>query len=180
MIRGVPFPHEVKYRDIDLVQPAVGSGGTWSYLVDNALAPIKQGTGSGNRIGRSIRVVGVVYRMMLLSYGSQFPYTMDVIWDASPKSTIPQITEIYTSSALWALPNPNFGHRFQFAKRLANQDPNSERNLLSGMLECNKVVTYTGNTGSIADVENNSLLVTFAALNEPVVGGTLRVLFVDA
>ncbi len=94
-----------------------------------ALSGITQGPGESQRLGRKIRVKAVVFRgrseIGVAANNAHCPYTLDFIWDKQCNGAAPTVTQIYTSGSSYALPNPENDERFEFAKRVSRDNPNS-------------------------------------------------------
>lgn len=196
---GLPLAPEVKYQEGGFTTPGAGTAGNWVTMNNLLVAGIVQGTGSkGFRIGKNIRVVGVLYRMAV-KYGPSSavaasdprPYTVDFIWDKKPTASSATIQEIYDSAAAGGaidgtiLPNPLQETRFTWQKRVEKVAPNSDYSLVAGSFKCNKFVSYSADTGALSDIEQNNLIVNFGhcaldATNRAAVSGRIRVLYVDA
>jgi hypothetical protein len=196
LARGYPAStHEIKYRDVGVVTPTAGTAGNWFVSMSNVIGAITNSVGSSNRIGRAVRIVGVVYRLEIVAAlesttsttpraAEAVPWCADFVWDKQTNSLVADIQDIYTAANVNSFPNPFNEHRFQFAKRLKNNSPNQKASRLDGSFKCNKLVTFSGNTGTVIDVETNNLLFLVGSSNtSPIpltVAGTIRVLFVDA
>jgi len=179
------YAPEVKFHDIDItVAPATSN---WAIVSSNSLFNILQGVGQGDRLGRKIRVVGVVLRAAVnTDTGTGFfsPYTMDFLWDEQTNGgPVPAITSIYTGLAPQSLPEPVNEQRFKFFKRYKVNNPNTPLTLVDVAYKCNKIIEYKENefTGTIADLASTNLIITFCAPSDatPNLNGKLRILFVD-
>lgn len=189
---GLPLAPEVKFQDGGFTTPGVGTAGLWTTMNSLIVASVVQGTGSkGFRIGKNIRIVGVLYRMAVV-YGDSvvngIPYTVDFIWDKKPTASAPTIAEIYDASAGsnlgTNLPNTNNETRFTWQKRY-EKAPQTSQSLVAGSFKCNKFVSYSADTGALSDIEQNNLIVNFGhaandGTNRAVVQGRIRILYVDA
>ncbi len=195
---GIPLAPEVKYTEGGFTTPGAGTAGAWTTMNNLLVSNITQGTSSNNRLGKNIRVIGVLYRMAI-KYGPSSvtapsdprPYTVDFIWDKKPTATSATIQEIYDSAAAGGavdgtiLPNPLQETRFTWQKRVERPAPNSDYSLVAGSFKCNKFVSYSANTGGLSDIEQNNMIVNFGhcaldATNRAAVSGRIRLLFVDA
>jgi len=198
MPAGPQLPQEVKFKDFPIVNPftTAASLGTWKNIVPNNICTIVQGAGPSQRIGRNIRVVGIVYRIMVQNvivpaYAANerlaVPFTLDFLWDKKCNGALALPTEIYSGAGGLALPNPLYDTRFKWSRRVENKDPNTRVNLISGSLKCNEVINYRANTGAITDIEGVNLML-YMAIGAEVpttqqglgLGGLVRVLYVDA
>ena len=190
---GVPIPPEVKYVEGGFNSPGLGTAGQWVTMNNRLTANIRQGAGNGQRIGKNIRVVGVVYRMAVYYARTAVgqPFTIDFIWDKKPTATTATISEIYDTAAAGgtnqaiALPNPNQETRFTWQKRIEVPAGNGENYMVSGQFKCNKFISYSGDTGALAEQEANDLIVNIGmapleATERAVVTGRIRLLYVDA
>lgn len=182
---GLPRPQEVKYFDVNStdggdkwVQPITGN---WHMLSTNTVGGIFQGSGNTDRIGREIRVVGIVYRLNVFTATSAGPSTIDFVWDSQANNAAPgNVNIIYNNVSRTALSNPLHEERFTFLKRLESRDPQNQNVTLSGMIKCNKQVTYSASTGLTNSVVTNNLVVTCSAQTTPTISGAFRILYVDA
>lgn len=190
MTMGLPPPPEIKTYDTSV--SATTATGNWTrYSPDATIAGIVIGTTSSNRIGRKIRVVGIVVRMEVTSsVAALYPWTMDLLWDKQPNGASPNLAAGSTNSPYSdvdrnSLPNSNFTQRYQFVKRVqSSPDQSVSTATIDYSIKCDKIVSYDGVAGTIADVETNNLLllgsVTSPASVGLVVQGNIRILFVDA
>jgi hypothetical protein len=175
-------PPELKYFDINL---STGTGTSWQILSNQSLCSIVQGTGASQRIGRKIRVKGVVFRgtstLGVSTNNAWNPYTIDFIWDKQCNGASPVIGSIYVNGAAQNLPNPENDERFVWQKRYAKNDPNSNFQLIDTSFKCNKLITYDGSTGSLTDLTSTNLLVTYVCPfdADPTLVAVLRILFID-
>lgn len=179
---GLPPPPEVKNRDtaVSLTYTSVGS---WTAINTDAIYPITQGTGTSNRIGRKIRVLGVVLRINVNTTSVQ-PSTVDLVWDKSPNGALATVGQVYGGSSRLSLPNPDYADRFQFLKRIeTNPSGNTSSVMKNVTVRMNHVVSFDANNGLIGDLESGNLIL-FGSFGGPVgtavFEGTLRVLYVDA
>lgn len=177
---------EVKTIDGGVSVTTVAGG--WDFIKTDSIQSIVQGTGSGQRIGRRIKVVGAVLRLDVTSVqgGGVLPYTIDMIWDTQPNGALPTIGLIYGSGGPGAtrvqLPNANFNDRFIFLKRIEQTGHNqsSITNMINRTVSLSRDVNFDGTTGLIGDVEKGNLLLT-ACSSDPSVtyDGVVRVMFHD-
>ena len=178
-----PSP-EVKYKDYNLVA-SPGTGG-WSIISSDSIYSIAQGTGYDQRVGRKIKVVGLVIRSAVstsnVTTTPPGPYTMDVLWDNQMNGTIPAITDIYVGGTSINLPNPLVDSRFQFIRRIGYNNPQSQHSLVNATISCNKLIEYKASTNLPADLTASNLLITFCSpyTSSPQLSGVVRVLYVDA
>lgn len=175
-------PPELKYLDINI---STSTGTSWQILSTLALASIVQGTGSQQRIGRKIRVKGVVFRAIstlgVASNNAQNPFTIDFIWDKQCNGATPTIGTIYQNGAAQNLPNPDNDERFVWQKRVSRDDPNSNFQIVNTSFKCNKLITYDGSTGNMSDLTSTNLLVTYVCPfdADPTLTAVMRILFID-
>lgn len=175
-------PPELKYLDINI---STSTGTSWQILSTLALASIIQGTGSQQRIGRKIRVKGVVFRAIstlgVASNNAQNPFTIDFIWDKQCNGATPTIGTIYQNGAAQNLPNPDNDERFIWQKRVSRDDPNSNFQIVNTSFKCNKLITYDGSTGNMSDLTSTNLLVTYVCPfdADPTLTAVMRILFID-
>lgn len=185
MTAGLPPPPEIKTSDTIVTATTTGTG-DWTVVSPSTIFPaITQGAAPNQRIGRKIRVVGIVLRLDVVSLAvtTPDPFTMDLLWDKQPNGAQALVTNIYTGASSEQLPNSNFTERFTFIKRFKS-DPSrtSPSEQIDYSTKCNKVVSFDTNTGLIGDVEQNNLILTLCSttLNNQAVQGILRILYVDA
>lgn len=175
-------PPELKFFDINL---STGTGTSWQILSNQSLCSIVQGTGASQRIGRKIRVKGVVFRgtstLGVSTNNAWNPYTIDFIWDKQCNGASPVIGSIYVNGAAQNLPNPENDERFVWQKRYAKNDPNSNFQLIDTSFKCNRLITYDGSTGSLSDLTSTNLLVTYVCPfdADPTMVAVMRILFID-
>ncbi len=181
-----PTAPELKYFDLNVSTSVQNE--FWNIIGSLALCSITQGTGNSQRIGRKIRVRGIVLRGKALignipegSGRYPGPYTMDFLWDKQCNGAVAQVTDIYSTANAQGLPNPLFDDRFKFIKRVARDDPNSPYTLVNTKINCNQVITYDASTGNITDLSTVNLLLTMVTPFDatPTFTGILRVLYVD-
>jgi len=178
-------PPEVKFFDLPIGATSLSN---WTIVNSDSLFSIVQGAAPNERIGRKIRVKGIVFRLMInqaigaTGQEQPSPWTMDVLWDGQANGALPNLSEIYVNAAGLALPNPLFDERFTFIKRLSNNDPSAVLNIINGSIKCDKVITYDKNSGSITDLSSNNLIMTFCTPGDAAsaLTGNVRVLYVDA
>lgn len=193
MTVGIPRPQEVKVQEINVNHTGVSGG--WQFIGSTGyglMGSIVQGTDFGNRIGRDIRVVGIVYRLSCISASGTagsydpLPYTVDMLWDSQSNGQIPNIANIYQTTVRTALTNPEFEDRYTFIKRCEVRDPQQRTTTLSGMIKTNRLVSYVGSgatpdpLGVLSVLKNNFLITCSSADSTPTFVGTIRVLYVDA
>lgn len=181
-----PTAPELKYFDLN-ISSSVQSV-FWNIISNLALCSITQGVGASQRVGRKIRVRGIVMRGKYLATitGTQVnptpsPYTIDFLWDKQCNGAAPAVTDVYTSANSQGLPNPLYDDRFKFIKRFARDDPSGANTQVNVKINCNQVITYDASTGNLTDLTTNNLLVTMVTPFDatPTFSGILRILYVD-
>lgn len=181
---GLPRPQEVKYFDVDSTEATrwtQPTNGNWHLLSTNTVGGITQGGGNSQRLGREIRVVGLVYRLNVFTALAPGPSTIDLVWDSQANNLPPgSVDIIYNNVSRTSLSNPLHEERFTFLKRLESRDPQNQNVTFTGIVRCNKQITYSGNTGATSSVVTNNLVVTCSASNQPTITGSIRILYVDA
>jgi len=200
---AVPLTPEVKYFDQGI---SIGNVVDWQFAQTGALAGIINGSGQRERIGRQIRLVGIIYRMTVQSGRYTVPvgsltaigvtpaaYTIDFILDKQSQAGAPAITgstgAIYDSNSVYNLPNPEAQDRFLFMRRVEVRDPQTVHTTVSGVIHCNKIIDYNNSTAVATDLQSNSVLVTTASNAAPGVAsatvlpyqvtGIIRYMYVD-
>ena len=177
-----PYAPELKYSDIELTTTNTDA---WQNISTLALASITQGPGSSQRIGRKIRLKGIVLRgrseLGQAANNSFAPYTIDFVMDKQPNGTTPVVAVVYKGGAGINLPNPDNDERFKWLKRYSRNDPNSNFTIVDVSIKCNELVTYDGTTGGIVDMASNNLLVYYCSPFDasPTLTAKLRVLYID-
>jgi len=175
----VPVAAEVKFKDTVVGYSSLG--GAWNLVQANMLQGITQGTGASQRIGRSIKIVGITYRVEVAQTGAQvYPYSMDFGFDKQSNSALPVVTDIYSGTSPVQLPNPIFDRRYKFLKRMETKDAQQLATLMTGVIKVNQVVNFSGTLGTIADMEDFNLFMTFASTVTTSLQGIIRVNYVDA
>ena len=187
----LPPVQEVKYStEVGTATQTSNEG--FNIINGTILAGIIQGTGPTDRIGRNIRVVGVVVRALVntdlsSSTTTNFaPSTIDLVWDNQCNGSLALVADIYANPTFGAsLPNPLFDKRFKFAKRMQVKQPSGSLNLVDYSYTCNKLVEYkasTGTSGSIADLSSSNLYLIASTPGDAAskIEYSLRVLYVDA
>lgn len=183
-----PTAPELKYFDLNITTSVQNE--FWNIISNLALCSITQGVGASQRVGRKIRVRGIILRGKAeianvpdTSVVARFPgpYTMDFLWDKQCNGAVPQITDIYSSANSQGLPNPLYDDRFKFIKRISRDDPSTPFTQINTKINCNQVITYDASTGNITDLTTNNLLVTMVTPfdSTPTFSGILRILYVD-
>jgi len=190
----LPPVQEVKYKDfVTTTSPGTPIGNSFTFVNSTLLAGIQQGTGPSDRIGRNIRVVGVVVRALMNTEvtvgtgGIYAPCTLDLVWDNQFNGVNPNVTDIYLTGPgnivyAHSLPNPLFDNRFKFAKRLQIKQPQGSLNLIDFSYTCNKLVEYKASTGVVTDLSKCNLLLTACSPGDTTsaIEYSMRILYVDA
>lgn len=183
-----PTAPELKYFDLNISTSVQNE--FWNIIGSLALCSIQQGVGASQRVGRKIRVRGIVMRGKAeianvpdTAVTARFPgpYTMDFLWDKQCNGAVAQVTDIYSSANSQGLPNPLNDERFKFIKRIARDDPSSPFTQVNCKINCNQVISYDASTGNISDLTSTNLLVTMVTPfdSTPTFSGILRILYVD-
>jgi len=188
----LPPVQEVKYKDFVTTDAGVPVGSSYAFINQTILASIQQGTGPNDRIGRNIRVVGVVVRALINTdvvpgTGTLYaPSTMDLVWDNQFNGVGPLVSDIYLTGPgnivySHSLPNPLFDNRFKFAKRTQVKNPNGSLNLVDISYTCNKLIEYKASTGVVTDLTSCNLYLMMSTPGDTGnIAYSLRVLYVDA
>lgn len=189
LIKSIPSV-EVKSR-LDPIA-IVGAPNLWTQIdTGTLLSGIIQGTGPSERIGRKIRVIGVIVRVPFsVATG---PWTMDLVRDKQCNGVAAGAAIIYSAAEWGSPPNNLYEERFQFLKRaeslnFGQQDivtyVNPPVTGISYQKKCNFVVEYNGTTGTVTDLVSDNLMLWTNHANGagPLtpIRGYVRVLYVDA
>lgn len=184
MAPGFQPPQEIKNIDIAInTAPATGD---WSYLQSAGLANIRVGSAPNQRLGRKIRLVGILLRCVVntsdvANPDTGLPYTIDLIQDTQTNSAVPGTNSVYSNATRFSMPNSNFSQRFKFLKRTEKGPQQTPFSLVSWSKKVNIVVYYDADNGLISDVEKNNVLLSFSSDDAtPNVQGVLRFMYVDA
>jgi len=201
--KPMPPPQEVKTYDTPIVGTTAGAGFVEiltqvspPLAAQSPISGIVVGAGSNQRVGRQIRVVGIVLRGVIASLSAVategLPYTMDIIWDSQSNGALPTLASIYdfrgtAGGNIDNLPNPNFAKRFTFAKRIETTGRAgipTAKTIVNCSIKTNRLVNFDNSAGVTQDVEKNNLLLTFASTATLAVPatftGVIRFLYVDA
>lgn len=184
MTPGIPMSQEVKSRDTSYVSIA-GLAGVWTGISDNSLYQIINGNTSSARIGRTIRVVGILVRGIVntstpLVGPNTLPFTLDLFWDKQCNGAATSLTQVYNSASYLALPNADYAHRFEFIKRIERYNRNDPADSINCSIICNKLVNFDATAGALTDLEGNNLIMSFSSQQESRFSGNVRILYVDA
>ena len=183
-VKMSPPTKEVKFYDSVLV--AAPATANWVILNDAILFGITQGAGQSQRIGRKIRVHGIVIRADVNtdtgSAGNPSPFQFNLVWDNQCNGGTTTINEIYAGTLGRSLPNPLFDSRFQFQAKIAVNQPQSALNIIERSIQCDKTITFDSSVGAISDLTTSNLITTFTSPNDatPNISGIIRVLYTDA
>lgn len=193
----LPPVQEVKYSDSASGGNVSTGNAGFNIINGTSLLQIIQGTSPTNRIGRNIRVVGVVLRALvtteIVTGGTPVaPITMDLVWDTQCNGAVATVGEIYTTPLNGiSLPNPLYDNRFKFAKRTQIKSPQNGLNLIDFSYNCNQLVEYkstggptnpVGGAGVIADLSKCNLYLIMATPGDAsaAIDYQMRILYVDA
>lgn len=176
-------PPEVKFKDYNVLT-APGTG-DWTIISSNTIYGILQGTGPSERVGRKIKVVGIVIRISVntdIAGGLFSPYTMDVLWDNQCNGALPAIADIYVGAGGINLPNPLVDERFQFIHRVKQNNPNTATTIIDRTLKTSKIIDYKTTINAITDLTGSNLILTFTSPSDatPALSGIVRILYTDA
>lgn len=188
LIKSIPSV-EVKSRLQSIT--TAGTPNLWTQIdPGDLLSGIIQGTAPSERIGRKIRVIGVIVRIpFAVPTGC---WTIDLVRDKQCNGVAAGAAIIYSAQEWGSPPNNLYEERFQFMKRqesvnFGQQTPTQDPSLtgISYQKKCNFVVEYNGTTGTVTDLVSDNLMVwsnhsSPAGSLTPILRGYVRVLFVDA
>lgn len=198
--KPMPPAQEVKTYDVAVNGTAQSSSG-FAHILTTVTSPavpqspisgIRVGASFNARIGRQIRVVGIVVRGLINSSNQVTtegePYTMDVIWDSQANGVLAPTNVLYDVAggpgAVINLPNANYAKRFTFIKRLevtGRAGIPTAVSIVNCTIKTNRLVCFDSDTGLTNDVEKNNLLLTFASVDPTATfTGVVRFLYVDA
>ena len=165
---------------------------TWTQVDLGAiLSGIVQGTGPSERVGRKIKVVGLVIRLAFTTSASTL-WCVDVVRDKQCNGAAATAAQIYTLPfEFTSLPSPFEETRFQFIKRFQQQNfvnvgaGGANGQMVSKALKCNFTAEYNANTGAVTDLTSDNLQVYMNTLNTTAaaignVRSVIRVLYTDA
>jgi len=182
---------ECKFFDHPLVVGTFPVG--WTDISTQAgpqtpFSQIVQGTGPSQRIGRKIRVIGIVVRLIAIANGA--PLAFDLVIDKQCNGAVAGAGQVYlTPGDPASFPNPFEETRFQFLKRVENKNYALALNgagefTVSYTVKCNKMVEYQTSTGAVGDLTSDNLTMfacaTSGAVAQKIQSGQIRVLYVDA
>ena len=168
---------------------------TWTQVDLGAiLSGIVQGTGPSERVGRKIKVVGLVIRLAFTTSASTL-WCVDVVRDKQCNGAAATAAQIYTVATDFStLPNPFEETRFAFVKRFQQQNfVNLEQiagataqQMVSKALKLNFQAEYNASTGAVTDLTSDNLQIFMCvcapdtSANIPNVKSFCRVLYTDA
>ena len=187
---------ECKFFDSPIA--LAGATQVWTRIDNNAmLSGIVQGTGPQQRVGRKIKVVGIIVRYAFQV--NQGPYCFDLVRDKQCNGVAATSTQIYTLPLEYgSLPNPFEETRFQFLKRIESYNPAQASDVststacsISFVKKCNIVVEYNASTGAVSDLTSDNVqlycnnaqvgaLVGIVPTGAAGERGFIRVLYTDA
>jgi len=177
---------ECKFFDTALTIPGVVTN--WTQIDSNdILSGIVQGTGPSQRVGRKIKVVGIVVRLgFTVGPGG---WCFDLVRDKQCNGVAATAAQVYSSPLNYgSLPNPFEETRFQFLKRQENfntaQGTGTECSI-SFVKKVAMTVEYNGTTGNVADLTSDNVQLycnntSAASPITPISRGFIRVLYTDA
>jgi len=188
LIKSIPSV-EVKSRLQSITIPGVAN--LWTQIdPGDLLSGIIQGTAPSERIGRKIRVIGIIVRIPFqVAVG---PWTIDLVRDKQCNGVAAGAAIVYSDQNWGSPPNNLYEERFQFMKRSESTNFSLEPAgatdciaAISYQKKCNFVVEYNGTTGGVTDLVSDNLMLWSNHSNPtsglvPVAKGFVRVLFVDA
>lgn len=182
----LPPPQEVKF--FDSRGNGVVTGANWTIISSAGVYGCIIGGGPSQRIGRNIRIIGIVCRGTVDSTatGVAAPWTLDLIQDNQCNSALATVDTMYTDLTDGnALPQPLYDSRYKFLKRVMNKDPQSPYNQFDFKVKTNILIEYkdtTGIGGAITDLTSKNLYMTFTSPKDiaSTVDYRLRILYVDA
>ena len=183
---GIQQPQEIKNLDVALDHnPLTGS---WSYISSAALALIRVGAGPNQRVGRKIRLMGILLRCTVYTGTAAQtvigqPYSMHLIKDTQCNGNVPGTTTVYATPAdRNSLPSSLHNQRFNWLKAVeVTQGLQTSSSMVTYTHKCNMVVFYDADTGLVSDLERNNIILAFSAdTATPTIKGTLRFTYVDA
>ena len=191
LIKQIPSV-ECKFFDWPLVLGTFPVGWTdVSTAGGSPFSGIVQGTGPSQRIGRKIRVIGIVVRLTAVAAGT--PLAFDLVVDKQCNGIAATAAQVYLTPAdPSSFPNPFEETRFQFMKRVQNNNycltaptAASSEFVVSYTVKCNKTVEYNATTGAISDLTSDNLTLFACAMStggvlQKIANGQIRVLYVDA
>jgi len=167
--------------------------GVWQNIGDPfMLSGIRQGTSPNERVGRKIKVIGILFRIAFEG-AAPGPWTFDLVRDKQCNGVTATTAQVYTDPNFYGtLPNPFEETRFQFLKRAENLNP-AQMNFNAGTSVCGisyqkkvqMVVEYAANSGAVSDLSSDNLMLYACTANPtgvitPVGKGFIRVLYTDA
>lgn len=184
MSTGLALPQEVK--SVDTVISVAPGTGDWSYASSAALSNIRQGVGDNQRIGRKVRLVGILIRATVNTEGvaqglGGQPYTVDLIQDTQCNGNVPGLTTVYQAAGHNNLPNSNFQQRFRWLVRKEVPGQQTDASMLNITYKCNILVSYDADNGLVSDIEKNNILLAWSSVDPtPNMVGIIRYMYVDA
>jgi len=189
LIRQIPSV-ECKFYDTPLTLGTFALG--WTDIstsgTGSPFSQIVEGTSPNQRIGRKIRVIGIIVRLICVANGA--PVAFDLVRDKQCNGVTATAAQVYTTPADPAsFPNPFEETRFQFMKRLENKNNALALNgagefTVSYSVKCNVTVEYSSQFPPVSSLSSDNLILfacgTSTAVNQKIQSGQIRVLYVDA
>jgi len=191
LIKQIPSV-EVKFSDLPLTVGTFPFGWTDISTQAGNISPfslITFGTSPLERIGRKIRVIGIIVRAVCESAGA--PMSFDLVVDKQCNGVTATAAQVYTTPAdPSSFPNPYEETRFRYLKRIENKNNALAVNavgqyLVSFQVKTNLMVEFNNGGGqTVANLTSDNLILfacscTTGALQK-IVSGQIRVLYVDA
>lgn len=192
LIKQIPSV-EVKYYDFPLITGTFATG--WTDISTNTAAnptspfsAIFEGTTPTTRVGRKIRVIGLIVRAVCESSGA--PMSFDLVVDKQCNGATATAAQVYSTPADPAsFPNPLDETRFRFLKRIENKNVALAVNaigqyLVSFQVKTNISVEYRASTTNISDLSSDNLQLFACSCSsgglQKIISGQIRVLYTDA
>ena len=164
---------------------------TWTLGSAVPLAGILQGTGPSERVGRKIKVCGIIIRgTCTLPQAS--PWTVDVVVDKQCNGVAATAAQVYANPLdFTSFPNPFEETRFRFLKRFQSFNPAQATPVPGGApveqaislaIKTNFTVEYNASTGAVTDLTSDNLMI-FNCSPQPMTNLNrclIRILYTDA
>ena len=185
MTTGIQPQQETK--TFDTVLSHIGSTGDWSYVLSTSLSLIRVGAGSQQRIGRKIRLMGISVRLVvntgtvLTSAVVGQPYSLHLIQDKQANGAVPAVSQVYTSTNRYSLPDANYLQRFKWLHSIERQGQQTAFSMVTFNFPCNIPINYDADSGTITDIESNNILMLMSTdTATSTLTGIVRFTYVDA
>jgi len=203
--RGPTYAPEKKHIDLEVVDQPIGSALGLNWSIHPFGCYPTQGTDYTNRIGRKIRIVGMEYYcevkitaadIMRIPIGGN--QVICKIWlDSDCKGAMPAVTTIEETNQAAAFPNASQLGRFRLLHQFTTDivptsiaggavDGANTTDLVKFRVPLNKVINYSGNAGTVADVVDTNIIMTMvqvkphlAGVNPLLCTARVRYTFVD-